>query len=189
MLSINTMSGAAYHYELFGENSYPGIFLFAAFLTLYVLDYFIFERVQLYTYELIHEHLGLKLIWGGLVVCGWVCILPLWGMAVHPDPGLSTAWTYFWLIGTSALFLLGWGISRCANLQKYTFKRWPDRKFSESLGLGTWRSVTARSCTVGFGCSPPLQLHGRGIPFSVDRLDFRLLHQSAGLGLGPTLFS
>ena len=129
MLSINTMSGAAYHYELFGENSNPGISLFAAFLTLYVLDYFIFERVQLYTYELIHEHLGLKLIWGGLVVYGWVCIIPLWGMAVHPDPGFSTAWTYFWLIGTTALFLLGWGISRCANLQKYTFKRWPDRKF------------------------------------------------------------
>ena len=32
----------------------------------------------------------------------------------------------------AALFLFGWGISRGANLQKYTFKRWPERKF---LGL------------------------------------------------------
>ena len=59
-------------------------------------------------------------------------ILPLWGMAAYPDPGFSPAWTNAWLIGTAALFLFGWGISRGANLQKYTFKRWPDRKF---LGL------------------------------------------------------
>ena len=129
MLSLNAMSGAAYHYELFGADSNPGVFLFAGFLTFYVFDYFVFERVQLYTYDLIHEHLGFKLIWGGLVIYGWIYILPLWGMAVHPDPGFSTAWTYVWLIGTAALFLLGWGISRGANMQKYTFKRWPDRKF------------------------------------------------------------
>ena len=76
--------------------------------------------------------IGFKLFWGCLVVYGWLFILPLWGMAAHPDPGFSPAWTNVWLIGTSALFLFGWGISRGANLQKYTFKRWPDRKF---LGL------------------------------------------------------
>ena len=132
MLSLNALSGAAYHYERFGADSNPGVFLYAAFFTFYILDYFIFERVQLYTYDLIHERLGFMLFWGGLVVYGWLFILPLWGMAAHPDPGFSTAWTYVWLIGTSALFLLGWSISRGANLQKYTFKRWPDRKF---LGL------------------------------------------------------
>ncbi len=132
MLSLNAMSGAAYHYQLFGQDSNPGVFLYAGFLTFYVLDYFVFERVQLYTYDLIHERLGMKLIWGGLVVYGWLYVLPVWGMAVHPDPGFSTGWTYFWLIGTGALFLLGWAISRGANMQKYTFKSWPDRKF---LGL------------------------------------------------------
>ncbi len=129
MLSLNALSGAAYHHELFGADSNPGVFLYAAFFTFYILDYFIFERVQLYTYDLIHERLGFKLIWGGLVVYGWLFILPLWGMAVHPDPGFSPAWTNVWLIGTAVLFLFGWGISRGANLQKYTFKRWPDRKF------------------------------------------------------------
>ena len=132
MLALNALSGAAYHHELFGEDSNPGVFLYAAFFTFYILDYFIFERVQLYTYDLIHERLGFKLIWGGLVVYGWLFILPLWGMAVHPDPGFSPAWTYVWLIGTAVLFLFGWSISRGANLQKYTFKRWPHRKF---LGL------------------------------------------------------
>ena len=132
MLALNALSGAAYHYDRFGDDSNPGVFLYAAFFTFYILDYFIFERVQLYTYDLIHERLGFMLFWGGLVVYGWLFILPLWGMAAHPDPGFSTAWTYVWLIGTAALFLLGWSISRGANMQKYTFKRWPDRKF---LGL------------------------------------------------------
>ena len=129
MLALNALSGAAYHHELFGSDSNPGVFMYAAFFTFYVFDYFIFERVQLYTYDLIHEKLGFMLIWGGLMVYGWLFILPLWGMAAYPDPGFSTAWTYVWLIGTAALFLLGWGIGRGANLQKYTFKRWPDRKF------------------------------------------------------------
>ena len=129
MLSLNALSGAAYHYETFGENANPGVFLYAGFFTFYVLDYFIFERVQLYTYDVIHEKLGFMLLWGGLIVYGWVFILPLWGMAAQPDPGFSTAWTYVWLIGTATLFLVGWSIGRGANLQKYTFKRWPDRKF------------------------------------------------------------
>ena len=121
-----------YHHERFGEDSNPGVYLYAAFFTFYVLDYFIFERVQLYTYDLIHEHVGFKLWWGGLVAYGWLFILPLWGMAAHPDPGFSSGLTYFWLIGTAALFLFGWSIGRGANLQEYTFKRWPHRKF---LGL------------------------------------------------------
>ena len=100
MLSLNAMSGAAYHYELFGEDANPGVVLFAAFLSFYVLDYFVFERVQLYTYDLIHEHLGFKMFWGGLIVYGWLYILPLWGMAAYPDPGFSPGWTKVWLVGT-----------------------------------------------------------------------------------------
>ena len=145
MLSLNALSGAAYHYELFGEDYNPGVFLYAAFFTFYILDYCIFERVQLYTYDLIHENLGFKLFWGCFVVYGWLFILPLWGMAVYPDPGFSPAWTYAWLIGTAALFLLGWGISRGANLQKYTFKRFPDRKFLGSRrAQNTSRPATGR---------------------------------------------
>ena len=132
MLAINALSGAVYHYERFGDNSNPGVFIYAGFFTFYVLDYFVFERVQLYTYDLIHENVGFKLFWGGLIIYGWMFILPLWGMAAHPAPGFSGAGRNLWLIGTPVLFLLGWSISRGANLQKYTFKRWPDRKF---LGL------------------------------------------------------
>ncbi|MDE0409240.1 MAG: DUF1295 domain-containing protein, partial [Alphaproteobacteria bacterium] len=132
MFALNALSGAAYHYERFGADANPGVFLYAALFTFYVLDYFVFERVQLYTYDLIHEKLGFKLLWGGLIVYGWLFALPLWGMAALPDPGFPPAWANAWLIGTAALFLFGWSISRGANLQKYTFKRWPGRRF---LGL------------------------------------------------------
>ena len=129
MLVLNSMSGAAYHYDRFGDDANPGVFLFAAFLTYYVTDYFIFERVQLYTYDVIHESLGFKMFWGGLIVYGWLYIMPLWGLAAHPDPGFEGFWRYVWLIGVPAIFLLGWCLTRGANMQKYTFKRWPDRKF------------------------------------------------------------
>ena len=128
MLSLNALSGAVWHNENI-DDANPGVFLYAAFMTFYVFDYFIFERVQLYTYDLIHEHLGFKLFWGGLLVYGWLFIIPLYGMAAYPDPGISGGWRYLWLIGSAALFVFGWSISRGANLQKYTFKRWPDRKF------------------------------------------------------------
>ncbi len=140
MLSLNAMSGAAWHYELFGADANPGVFLYAAFLTFYVADYFVFERVQLYTYDVIHERLGFKMLWGGLMVYGWLYILPLWGMAVYPDPGFAPGWSHVWLIGSTALFLIGWGIARGANMQKYTFKRWPERKF---LGLVEPRYIEA----------------------------------------------
>ena len=140
MFSLNALSGAAYHYDRFGADSNPGVFLYAGFFTFYVFDYFVFERVQLYTYDLIHERLGFMLFWGGLVVYGWMFVIPLWGMAAHPDPGFSTVWTYVWLVGSATLFLVGWGISRFSSLQKYTFKRWPDRKF---LGLIEPRYIEA----------------------------------------------
>ncbi len=129
MLSLNALSGAAYNYARFGADFNPGVFLFAAFVTYYVVDYFIFERVQLYTYDIIHEKLGFKIFWGGIMVYGWLYILPLWGIAALPHPGFSTTGTIVWLVASVALFFLGWTITRGANLQKYTFKRWPDRKF------------------------------------------------------------
>ncbi|WP_420626498.1 ergosterol biosynthesis protein [Candidatus Poriferisodalis sp.] len=128
MLSLNAFSGAVWHYGNV-EDLNPGVFVFAAFFTFYVFDYFVFERVQLYTYDVIYERLGFKMFWGGLIVYGWIFIIPMWGMAAHPDPGHGAGWRYLWLIGTPALFAIGWCITRGANMQKYTFKRWPERKF------------------------------------------------------------
>ena len=65
MLSLNCLSGAVWHYRQFGDDANPGVYLYAGFFTFYVLDYFVFERVQLYTYDLIHENVGFKMLWGG----------------------------------------------------------------------------------------------------------------------------
>ena len=43
MLSLNALSGAVWHYEQFGADSNPGVFMYAAFFTFYVMDYFIFR--------------------------------------------------------------------------------------------------------------------------------------------------
>ena len=140
MLVLNALSGAWYHYEEFGADANLGVYVYAGFFVFYIFDYFVFERVQLYTYDLIHENLGFKLIWGGLIVYGWMYIMPLWGMAVHADPGYSTTFTYIWLGAMIAVFLFGWSISRGGNLQKYWFKRWPERKF---LGFIEQRYIVA----------------------------------------------
>ena len=50
-------------------------------------------------------------------------------MAAQPRPEISAPWTYVLLGGTAALLWFGWSISRGAAIQKYMFKRWPDRKF------------------------------------------------------------
>ncbi len=151
MLSLNALSASVWHYQEYGDASNPGIFIYSALFSLYILDYFIFERAMLYTFDLIHEGLGFKLFWGGLVIYGWMFTMPLWGMAAwpHPDFSWQGLWianeesghalsvesgfthesTVFWLFGTAGLFVIGWSISRFSSLQKYTFKRWPERRF------------------------------------------------------------
>jgi len=161
MLSLNALSASVWHYQEFGHAANPGVFIYSALFSLYILDYFIFERPMLYTFDLIHERLGFKLFWGALIVYGWMFTMPLWGMAAlpHPDYGLqvpstahdggshllpagfdlSNGWSVFWL-GMAVLFIIGWSISRLTSLQKYTFKRWPERKF---LGIIEPRVIDA----------------------------------------------
>ena len=164
MLTLNALSGAAWHVQQFGDNVNPGVFLYAGFFGLYIMDYFIFERVQLYTYDLIHEKLGFKLIWGGLVIYGWLYILPLWGMAAYPHPGFSEPWTYVWLIGLGLMLFFGWTITRGGNWQKYTFKRWPDRKF---LGIIEPQYIQAGDrkilCSGFWGAARHFNYMGEGI--------------------------
>ena len=183
MLSLNALSGAVWHNENI-DDANPGVFLYAAFMTFYVFDYFIFERVQLYTYDLIHEHLGFKLFWGGLLVYGWLFIIPLYGMAAYPDPGISGGWRYLWLIGSAALFVFGWSISRGANLQKYTFKRWPDRKFLGIIEPTYIEAGDRKILTSGYwGAARHFNYLGEGLPLHRNRPGVRPFRRSLGLDL------
>ncbi len=131
MWSLNALSGAVWHSEN-AQTTNAGVYLYAAFVTFYIFDYFIFERVQLYTYDLIHERVGFVLWWGGTVVYGWLYAMPMWGMAAYDAPDMSAGWRNFWLVVSATLVMVGWTIGRGSNLQKYMFKRFPDRHF---LGL------------------------------------------------------
>ena len=44
MLMLNTLSFAAYHHEVFGNDANPGVYLHAALFAFFVIDYLFFER-------------------------------------------------------------------------------------------------------------------------------------------------
>lgn len=129
VLALNVLSAAAYHHNLHGGNANPGLYLYAAMWVFFITDYFCFERVQLYTYDLIHEKMGFKMFFGCFVVYPYLYLIPLWGLAEYPAPDLSSMASTVLLVTAGVIFLAGWVISRGANMQKYTFKRWPEKRF------------------------------------------------------------
>ena len=184
MLVLNALSGAAWHYDQFGSDFNPGVFLYAAFLTFYVLDYFIFERVQLYTYDLIHEKLGFKLIWGGLVVYGWFYIVPLWGMAAHPNPGFSPGLDL--RLAHRNRRLVPGGVGHLPgrqyaeiHLQALARPQVPRHHRAEVHRGRPAQNPVQRPV----GLRPPLQLPGRGVRVLLHRAGLRLLRQPLGLDL------
>jgi delta14-sterol reductase len=124
MLQLNVLSFAVYHWQNV-EALNPGLFLGAAMATWFCWDYLIFERVHLYTYDLFAERTGFKLGFGCLTFYPYFYAVSLWCTVRLPNPGLP-----LWLSGVFILvFLLGWFMTRGANLQKFFFKIAPDKKF------------------------------------------------------------
>jgi len=125
LLELNALSFAAHHSMLYGEMASCGIFLSTALLTFFILDYLIFEEVHLYTYDLFAERVGFKLGWGCLVFYPYFYAVFLWATVDLPDPH-----TPDWLLLIYVLvFFAGWILSRGANLQKYYFKKNPEKAF------------------------------------------------------------
>ena len=125
LLELNVLSFAAHHVLTNPDDVSPGVLLYVAMLTWFVCDYLIFERVHLYTYDLVAERVGFKLVWGCLCWYPYFYVVGLWAVAEAPNPHAPT-----WLLVLSALlFLTGWSLSRGSNLQKYAFKRDPHRDF------------------------------------------------------------
>jgi delta14-sterol reductase len=125
LLELNALSFTAHHLILYGEQASAGILLSATLLTWFIIDYFVFEEVHLYTYDLFAERVGFKLGWGCMVFYPYFYPVFLWSTADLPDPH-----TPFWLLLIYVLvFFAGWTLSRGANLQKYYFKRNPAKAF------------------------------------------------------------
>lgn len=125
MLELNALSFTAHHVIIYGAQASAGILLSTALMTFFIIDYMIFEEIHLYTYDLFAERVGFKLGWGCLVFYPYFYCVFLWFAADLPDPHTSAGLLTVFMI----IFFSGWVLSRGANLQKYFFKRNPERKF------------------------------------------------------------
>jgi delta14-sterol reductase len=125
VLELNALSFAAHHLILFGDHASKGLFLSTALLSYFLIDYMTFEEVHLYTYDLFAERIGFKLGWGCIVFYPYFYSIFLWSTADLPDPH-TPAWL---LVIYVLIFFAGWVLSRGANLQKYLFKKDPEKPF------------------------------------------------------------
>ncbi len=123
MLALNVLSFAAHHVVTFGPDAFPGIYLHAALFLWFVVEYLVFERVHLYTYDLFAERVGFKLGWGCFTFYPYFYAVGLWAVADLSAP----RWPAWALVVAAVVFFSGWVLSRGANLQKYLFKTAPDR--------------------------------------------------------------
>ncbi|MDA8425458.1 MAG: DUF1295 domain-containing protein [Treponema sp.] len=123
MLALNVLSFAAHHLATFGSGASPGVILYACLFLWFVVDYLVFERVHLYTYDIFAERVGFKLVWGCLAFYPYFYAVGLWAAAALPDPGTPGRLLAVYAV----VFFAGWTLSRGANLQKYYFKTRPER--------------------------------------------------------------
>jgi len=124
MLQLNVLSFVAHYYLVYGEIA-PGVLLCGSMLTFFIWDYLIFEKVHLYTYDFFAERVGLKLGWGCLTFYPYFYLIALWSGIDLQNSHVPT-WLLFCFVLT---FLLGWILSRGANMQKYFFKTQPAKPF------------------------------------------------------------
>jgi protein-S-isoprenylcysteine O-methyltransferase Ste14 len=125
MLQLNILSFTAQHYFMYNEEASYGIYLSAALLTFFLIDYLTFEEVHLYTYDLFAERVGFKLGWGCIAFYPYFYSIHLWSTADLPNPHTPV----YLLVLYALIFFSGWSLSRGANLQKYFFKKNPKRVF------------------------------------------------------------
>ena len=125
MLELNVLSFTSHQYLVYGVQASMGIFVCAGLLTFFLIDYLTFEEVHLYTYDLFAERVGFKLGWGCIAFYPYFYSIPLWSTV--DLPGANTP--CYLLIIYAVIFFLGWGLSRGANLQKYFFKKDPNRSY------------------------------------------------------------
>lgn len=125
MLELNALSTAAYHYQKFGAEASPGIFISTALISWFVFEYLTFEEVHLYTYDFFAERTGFKLGWGCLAFYPYFYPIALWVTADLPDPGTNLILRVLYIL----IFFTGWSLARGANMQKFFFKTNPDRTF------------------------------------------------------------
>jgi delta14-sterol reductase len=142
-LELNLLSYGAHHFLLHRGDPSPGVALYVALFSFFIVEYLAFERVHLYTYDFVAERVGFKLGWGCFCFYPYFYAVGLWTTAELPDPHWSV-WAY---VPIAVLFFAGWTLARGANLQKYWFKRDPSRK---AFGVIAPEALEGRVLVSGF---------------------------------------
>jgi len=122
MVQLLIISATIKHYILWGSLSWS-IIVYVLEMTWFLIDYVYHDHVHLYTYDLIDENVGFKLIWGCLFVYPF-----FYPVGVFPLVYKNTDSTWA-LIFSVLIYSLGSFLSRGANLQKYYFKINPNKPF------------------------------------------------------------
>jgi len=125
MLEINILSFAAHQSIAYGDQASPGIYLAAALLSFFIIDYITFEEVHLYTYDFFAERVGFKLGFGCIAFYPFFYAIPVWSAIDLP----AAQTPVYLLIIFGLIFFVSWTLSRGANMQKYFFKKDPKRVF------------------------------------------------------------
>ena len=146
LLELNLLSFGAHHHMTHPGDLSPGVVLYVMLFTWFICDYLFFERVHLYTYDLFAERLGFKLIWGCLAWYPYFYGVGLWAVAERPNPH-APGWLY---LLSALLFFGGWMLARGANLQKFAFKRDPQRAFLGMLEPSAVSDGESRVLCSGF---------------------------------------
>ena len=126
MLALNILSFAAYNIEKFGASA--TIILYTVLFFWFLVDYMFFEHVHLYTYDLVAERVGFKLIFGCLTFYPYFYLIGLWSVVERVPAAPPAAY----LVISAVVFFTGWTFARGANMQKFVFKRNREQVF---LGL------------------------------------------------------
>jgi delta14-sterol reductase len=143
MLELNLLSFGAHHLLVHLDDPSPGVVLYLALFSFFLIEYLAFERVHLYTYDFVAERVGFKLGWGCFCFYPYFYAVGLWTTAELPDP----RWPVWAYVLIAALFFAGWTFARGANLQKYWFKRDPSRK---AFGVFVPEALEGRVLVSGF---------------------------------------
>ncbi len=124
ILELNLLSFAAHHVATHPDDPSPGVYLYVALFSFFIIEYLNFEEVHLYTYDFFAERVGFKLGWGCLVFYPFFYGIGLWSDADHANPHTPKAL----LLACAVLFFAGWSLARGANMQKFYFKTRPGKK-------------------------------------------------------------
>ncbi|EDQ85507.1 uncharacterized protein MONBRDRAFT_29161 [Monosiga brevicollis MX1] len=128
LLHVTLLSALARHVDMQPDGAPSrAMVIYQAMFAWFIVEYIYHEHVHLYTYDLFAEKVGFKLTWGCLVFYPFFYSVGVWSLVPALTPEADLSITQCLLV--AVLFLVGWIMTRGANMQKYYFKLDPRASF------------------------------------------------------------